>query len=143
MGLIVAGVVNTIRHSMLVAGAVVGAAALVGLVVGIPLTAVIGVLMVSRFRYLSFKEVSPGRRLRFANLLLIPLAIIVIALEPAIVIFVTATAYAASAPIAFLWRHRRLKPAEVKLEPAILDEVEGLDEDSVEHEQALFDKNEK
>jgi CDP-diacylglycerol--serine O-phosphatidyltransferase len=101
---------------------------LVGLVLGIPFTAVIGILMVSRFRYLSFKDVNPGRRLRFAHLLLIPLVIIVIALEPAIVIFVAGTAYAASAPLAFLWRHRRLRRTPDGDDTQAPDEFEALDE---------------
>src|SRR5690606_4509793 len=46
---------------------------LVGFLAGITVTAVTAFLMTSRFAYLSFKDVSAGKRLRFANLLLIPL----------------------------------------------------------------------
>lgn len=86
--------------------------ALIGLVVGIALTAAIGVLMVSRFRYLSFKDVHPSRRVRFANLMLIPIIIIVIALEPALVIFILAIVYAASGPAMWLLQRRRATPGE-------------------------------
>ena len=65
--------------------------------------------MMSRFAYWSFKDVSAGKRLRFANLLMIPLVIIVIAVEPQVTIFVLFLAYASSGPAAWLWRRRRPK----------------------------------
>lgn len=80
---------------------------LMGLVAGITVTAVAGLLMMSRFAYLSFKDVSAGKRLRFANLLLIPLVIIVIAIEPQVTIFVLFLIYASSGPAAWLWRRRK------------------------------------
>jgi CDP-diacylglycerol--serine O-phosphatidyltransferase len=81
---------------------------LVALVAGITITAVAGLLMMSRFAYLSFKDIRPGYRLRFARLLLIPLVIIVVAVEPPITIFVLFTVYAFSGPVYWLWRrHRR------------------------------------
>ncbi|HEY7671474.1 MAG TPA: CDP-diacylglycerol--serine O-phosphatidyltransferase [Gammaproteobacteria bacterium] len=80
---------------------------LVALVAGITITAVAGLLMMSRFAYLSFKEIGPGYRLRFARLLLIPLVIIVVAVEPPITIFALFTVYAFSGPIFWLWRRYR------------------------------------
>jgi CDP-diacylglycerol---serine O-phosphatidyltransferase len=80
---------------------------LVGLVAGITITAVAGLLMMSGFRYLSFKNISPGYRLRYAHLLLIPLVIIVIAVEPPLVIFLIFVGYACSGPARWLWRRRR------------------------------------
>jgi CDP-diacylglycerol--serine O-phosphatidyltransferase len=80
---------------------------LVGLVAGITVTAVAGLLMMSRFAYLSFKEFSAGKRLRFANLLLIPLVIIVIAVEPQITIFALFVIYASSGPAAWAWRRSK------------------------------------
>jgi CDP-diacylglycerol--serine O-phosphatidyltransferase len=79
---------------------------LIGLAAGITVTAAMGLLMMSRFRYLSFKDVSPSRRVQFANLLIIPLVIIVIAIEPPLVIFLLAIAYASSGPAQWLWQHR-------------------------------------
>ena len=75
----------------------------------IPYTAVTGLLMMSRFAYMSFKDVNPGRRVRFAQLLLIPLVIIFIAIEPPVTIFLLFTVYAASGPGSWFWhrRHRR------------------------------------
>jgi CDP-diacylglycerol--serine O-phosphatidyltransferase len=86
---------------------------LLGLVAGITVTAVAGLLMTSRFAYLSFKDVSAGRRVRFANLLAIPLVIIVIAIHPQITIFVLFLIYASSGPLAWLWHRRRAKRPEV------------------------------
>jgi len=84
---------------------------LTALVAGITVTAIAGLLMMSRFAYASFKDVNLGRRLRFANLVLIPLVIIVIAVEPQVTIFVLFLVYAASGPVAWLW-HRRAKRAD-------------------------------
>ncbi len=80
----------------------------VALAAGISITAATGLLMVSRFRYLSFKDVSPGSRLRFGQLLAIPLVLIVIAIEPPLTVFTLFVIYAASGPADWLWRrHRR------------------------------------
>ncbi|HEU4617698.1 MAG TPA: CDP-diacylglycerol--serine O-phosphatidyltransferase [Gammaproteobacteria bacterium] len=79
---------------------------LVGLVAGIAVTAAAGLLMMSRFMYLSFKEFGPGHRVRFAHLLLIPLVIIVIAIEPPLTVFVLFAVYASSGPVTWLWRRR-------------------------------------
>jgi CDP-diacylglycerol--serine O-phosphatidyltransferase len=84
-----------------------GVAGLAALVAGAAITAVTGVLMVSRFAYISFKDVNPGKRVRFAQLVLIPLVIIVIALEPPITLFSLFVVYAASGPVAWLWRRRK------------------------------------
>jgi CDP-diacylglycerol--serine O-phosphatidyltransferase len=78
------------------------------LVAGAALTAVTALLMMSRFAYVSFKDVNPGKRLRFAQLVVIPLVIIVIALEPPITVFGLFVLYAASGPAAWVW-HRRNK----------------------------------
>jgi CDP-diacylglycerol---serine O-phosphatidyltransferase len=87
---------------------------LAALVAGVTITAVTGLLMMSRFAYMSFKDFNPGRRLRFAQLLLIPLVIIIIALEPPITIFALFLVYAASGPTAWLW-HRRSKRHDLGL----------------------------
>jgi CDP-diacylglycerol--serine O-phosphatidyltransferase len=86
---------------------------LLALVVGITVTGVAGLLMMSRFAYMSFKDVSAGKRLRFANLLVIPLVIIVIAVEPRVTIFVLFLIYASSGPAAWLWHRRRAKRPDV------------------------------
>src|SRR5690606_965429 len=83
---------------------------LVGLVAGIAITAVAGALMMSRLSYLSFKDIGPGQRVRFGKLLLIPLVIIVIAIEPELVVFALFLVYASSGPIMWLLRRRRPRP---------------------------------
>jgi len=87
---------------------------LVGLVAGITITAVAGLLMMSRFAYWSFKDINPGERIRFARLLLIPLVIIVIAVEPQVTIFALFIIYAASGPAAWLWHRRRARRASLR-----------------------------
>ncbi len=85
---------------------------LTALVAGITITAVTGLLMMSRFAYMSFKDFNPARRVRFVQLLLFPLVIIVIALEPRVTIFALFAVYAASGPTAWLWHRRRAKRHE-------------------------------
>lgn len=85
---------------------------LLGLVAGISVTGLLGVLMVSRFRYLSFKDVSPSRRLRFTHLLAIPLVIIGVAIYPPPVIFAIASVYAVSGPLQWIWLRRRRSTME-------------------------------
>ncbi len=80
---------------------------LAALVAGITVTAIAALLMMSRFAYLSFKDISPGKRVRFANLMLIPLVLIVIAVKPEVTIFALFLIYAASGPVGWLWRRRR------------------------------------
>ena len=80
--------------------------ALLGLMSGIAITAVAGLLMMSGFRFLSFKDFNLGRRMRFAHLLLLPLALIVISLEPSLVLLGVFIVYAASGPGIWLWRRR-------------------------------------
>lgn len=77
------------------------------LVAGIAITATLAVLMVSRFSYLSFKDIKPGHRVRYTRLMMIPLVIIVIAIEPSVVLFLLMAVYATSAPAVWLWRRAR------------------------------------
>ena len=60
--------------------------------------------MMSRFAYLSFKDISAGKRVRFANLLLIPLVIIVIAIEPQVTILRCSSSMRHRAGWAGCWR---------------------------------------
>jgi CDP-diacylglycerol--serine O-phosphatidyltransferase len=78
----------------------------IGLAAGVSVTAAAGLLMVSKFRYLSFKDFNAGRRVRFAQLVLIPLVLIVIAIEPPLVLLSLFFVYAASGPVAWAWRRR-------------------------------------
>ena len=80
---------------------------LLALVAGIAITAALAVLMMSRFSYLSFKEFKPGHRVRYTHLLIIPLVIAVIMIEPPLVSFLLMVGYAASGPATWAWRRTR------------------------------------
>ena len=80
---------------------------LVALIVGIAVTEALAVLMVSRFNYMSFKEIKPGHRVRYTRLLIIPSIIIVIMIEPPLNSFLLIAAYVTSAPATWAWRRTR------------------------------------
>lgn len=83
-----------------------GLAGLGGLALAFAITAAAGGLMVSRFRYYSFKEVHLGSRVPFTYLIGIVLIFILISLDPPTVFLILFGAYAASGPIYWLWRKR-------------------------------------
>jgi CDP-diacylglycerol--serine O-phosphatidyltransferase len=87
-------------------------AGLASLAAVVTITAITGLLMMSRFAYMSFKDVNPGRRVRFAQRLLILLVLIVVAFQPAETIFALFLFYAASGPVAWSWHRRRGKRHE-------------------------------
>ena len=82
------------------------------LAAGVTITAVTGLLMMSRFAYVSFKDVNPGKRVRFAQRFFILLVLIVVALQPAETIFALFIGYAASGPAAWVLHRRRAKRQE-------------------------------
>jgi CDP-diacylglycerol---serine O-phosphatidyltransferase len=84
-----------------------GIEGLVALVAGTAITAALALLMMSRFSYASFKEIKPGHRVRYTRLLIIPLVLVVIWIEPPLVAFVLISTYAASAPVIWAWRRMR------------------------------------
>jgi CDP-diacylglycerol--serine O-phosphatidyltransferase len=86
-----------------------------GLVAAFVITAVIGTLMVSRFYYSSFKGVHLTGRVRYTFVALIPLAfaIAVLAVDHPVILFALFGTFAASAPVAWLWRRLRRRPFEV------------------------------
>jgi CDP-diacylglycerol---serine O-phosphatidyltransferase len=85
-------------------------------------------LMVSEFRYFSFKEFKLHRRHPFPVLLALIVLIMLTIGAPEVMLFVGITSYALSAPATWLWRvvrRRRSAPApaaaEVPLRPVVLD----------------------
>ncbi|MDH3646190.1 MAG: phosphatidylcholine/phosphatidylserine synthase [Gammaproteobacteria bacterium] len=62
-------------------------------------TALAGLLMVSNFRYYSFKEFNLGERIPFTQVILIPAVFVLISLNPPIVMFVLFAFYATTGPI--------------------------------------------
>lgn len=73
------------------------------------ITAVAGLLMVSNFRYNSFKDLDFKGRVPFFVILIIVLAFVVIATNPALVLFLIFTAYAISGPIVTVRSVNKLK----------------------------------
>jgi CDP-diacylglycerol--serine O-phosphatidyltransferase len=89
-----------------------GLAGLGGLALAFIITATAGALMVSRFRYYSFKEFNLGRRVPFTYLMGIVLIFILISLDPPTVFLGLFSAYAASGPVYWLWRRRPRRPSD-------------------------------
>ncbi len=84
-----------------------------GLIVAFTVTVLAGALMVSRFGYYSFKDINLGGHIPFRYFLLVPLAFALIAVKPAVMLFVLFGLYALSAPGWWLIRRLRRKPAAV------------------------------
>jgi CDP-diacylglycerol--serine O-phosphatidyltransferase len=80
------------------------------LVLAFVVTTAIGLLMVSSFAYWSGKELNLRGRVRWAYLLVIPVAYILISLGPGEALFTMFAVYAVHAPLIWAWRkmfHRR------------------------------------
>ena len=92
------------------------------------LVASMGVLMVSNIKYNSFKEVDFKGRVPFVVLLAIILGFAVVAVDPALVLFVIAFLYALSGPVMYL-RRRSVKPAEAE-DIFPMDDVESTESDA-------------
>lgn len=69
-----------------------------GIIVAL-LTGIAGLLMVSNFKYNSFKELNWHGKVPFVALLLVMLVFVVVATEPALVLFVVFALYALAGPI--------------------------------------------
>jgi CDP-diacylglycerol--serine O-phosphatidyltransferase len=63
--------------------------------------------MVSRFGYPSFKQFDLDRRIRFVYMVLVPIAFLLIAVDPPTMLLAMFGTYALSAPL--LWVGRRLR----------------------------------
>lgn len=87
-------------------------AGLGGLAAAFAITATSGALMVSRFRYYSFKELNFAGRIPFTYLMGVVLIFILVSLHPPLVFLSMFGAYAASGPVYWLWRKRTLRPAK-------------------------------
>lgn len=71
-------------------------------------TIILGLLMVSNFRYYSFKEVNWRGKVPFLAILVVVLVFVLIAYQPPIVLFTVFSGYALSGPILTLWQKRNL-----------------------------------
>ena len=84
-----------------------------GLILAFVITGLAAALMVSRFPYRSFKDRAAGERVRYSKLLLVPLVIALIAINPPIVLFTMFGVYALSGPVGWSWLKLRRKPRDV------------------------------
>lgn len=78
-------------------------------------TVAAGALMVSNIRFRSFKDIDLRGRVRFVTILAVPLAIVLIVLDPPQVLFAAFLGYALSGPVAYVlgvMRHGQHKPAD-------------------------------
>lgn len=94
-------------------------------------TVACGLLMVSNFRYHSFKDVDWRGKVNFLVILVVVLIFVVVATEPALVLFVLFTTYAVSGPVLTIKNVHKLK-----LEHVVGDQREDIDADFAEHTKA-------
>jgi len=73
---------------------------------------VLALLMVSNFRYYSFKDPELVKRQPFGFLVLAIFIIIIIVAEPQIMFFLLFCGYTVSGPIGYLWRLARRRSQE-------------------------------
>lgn len=83
-----------------------------------------GLLMVSNFKYHSFKDVDWRGKVNFLVILLVVLVFVIVATEPALVLFILFTAYAISGPVMTIKNVNKLK-----LEHVLGDQREEKEED--------------
>ena len=74
--------------------------------------ALIGALMVSTFRYTSFKKIDLRKRWSYRAFVPIAAIILVIVFEPRATFLAVAVLYTLSGPLAYLWGRLRRRPAE-------------------------------
>jgi CDP-diacylglycerol--serine O-phosphatidyltransferase len=79
---------------------------------------VVGALMVSTFRYVSFKKLDMRRRWSYRAFVPIAAIILVIVFEPRATFLALAVLYTLSGPLAYLWGRVRRRPAEEPPAPA-------------------------
>ena len=81
------------------------------LVFCLPVTVIVGVLMVSNVRYHSFKEFDLKGRVPFMAVLIVVLVFVLVAIKPPLVLFLIATGYAIAGPIITLLTLRKHREA--------------------------------
>ena len=82
----------------------------------------IGILMVSNFKYHSFKQVNWREKVSFLTILLVVLTLIVIVSKPAESLFIIFVAYAISGPITTFRSVKKLKLEHVVGDSEVTDE---------------------
>lgn len=100
------------------------------------LTGIAGLLMVSNFKYNSFKEVDWHGKVPFVALLIIMLVFVVVATEPALVLFLVFVLYALAGPV-----NTFRTVNKVRLEDVVGDTLEDDDADFKEEQKADTDSD--
>lgn len=85
---------------------------LVGLIIALVVTAAAGGLMVSNFAYNSFKQVNLEGPVRFATLVLVPVAIVVVFSHAPLSLLLLFGGYALSGPASWLMRRMRRRKSQ-------------------------------
>jgi CDP-diacylglycerol--serine O-phosphatidyltransferase len=83
-----------------------------GLILAFVITLLSATLMVSKFPYRSFKDRAASERVRYSKLLLVPVAIALIAINPPAVLFIMFAVYALSGPVGWSWLKLRRRPRD-------------------------------
>ncbi len=91
------------------------------LVFCLPVTMLVGILMVSNIRYHSFKQIDLKGRVPFMAVLLSIAVFVLIAIQPSLILFGMSTIYAISGPILTLLTIRRHKAARQSADTSIED----------------------
>ncbi|MCP5418065.1 MAG: CDP-diacylglycerol--serine O-phosphatidyltransferase [Chromatiaceae bacterium] len=86
------------------------------------LTGVTGLLMVSNFRYNSFKEVDYRGKVPFFSIVVVMLGFAVVVVQPQVVLFLLFLIYAFSGPVLTLFYLRRRRMGRI---PAVSDATQG------------------
>jgi CDP-diacylglycerol--serine O-phosphatidyltransferase len=80
------------------------------------ITVLMGLLMVSKIRYRSFKDIDFKNNVSFFTILLLVLIIVLVAIDPAQILFAVFSLYALSGPVMTFWQLRK-KRRQKKLNP--------------------------
>lgn len=80
-------------------------------------TVVIGFLMVSNFRYRSFKDFDIKGKVPFIVIIIIVLVYVLISIDPPEILFVIFLIYALSGPLAALWNYRKKNHSQKNKQP--------------------------
>lgn len=105
----------------------------IGYIVGI-ITILAGLLMVSNFRYNSFKDINWRDRVSFLAILLVVLTFVVIAYRPAEMLFGIFLIYACSGPVTTIRSVRKLKLEHVVGDSNDADFTDDIADDKVQTE---------
>lgn len=79
------------------------------------ITVITGALMVSNIRYSSFKDVDLKKHVSFVVMLIVVLAVVLISIEPAIVLFALFSLYLLSGPVGTVWGLHKRKQLRKKM----------------------------